>query len=337
MDAGAGGSGDAEPPFRSGDPDVRRRLRHEYRNLIADTQKNRLDLIKPDNTGLTDVLLNADRLFEQVRENNATQEAALDSHLMVLVSTLGKQRAQKLQTDFVVFEPAEFAEKLVTYMKGRQLGTGQNQNQDVNIRAQAWKEMGQKARHCMRRAPAFHFMLGSFDRERRVKPVKQKPDQNALSEKTLGPAVVPKQLQTMTKGHQEVTTEEVEKMLGILRQVTNYTGAGKPDEVEPVSYFEFVVNPHSFSQTVENMFHLAFLVKDGHAEVDLDEDKLPVVIPTQPYIEGQSQQRIEKKQVIVDIDMQQWKEVIKVFNITEPLIPTRAVDPVVNGHDSSPK
>ncbi len=35
-EAGAGGSGD--PPFRSGDPDVRRRLRHEYRNLIADTQ-----------------------------------------------------------------------------------------------------------------------------------------------------------------------------------------------------------------------------------------------------------------------------------------------------------
>jgi hypothetical protein len=32
------------------------------------------------------------------------------------------------------------------------------------------------------------------------------------------------------------------------------------------------MNPDSFSQTVENLFYLAFLVKDGKVALDMDEE-----------------------------------------------------------------
>ena len=33
------------------------------------------------------------------------------------------------------------------------------------------------------------------------------------------------------------------------------------DEVNPVCLFKFIINPHSFGQTIENLFHLSFLVR----------------------------------------------------------------------------
>lgn len=44
-----------------------------------------------------------------------TREAALDSSALVVISQLSRQKAQALHTDFIVFEPAKFAEKLVIF------------------------------------------------------------------------------------------------------------------------------------------------------------------------------------------------------------------------------
>ena len=47
----------------------------------------------------------------------------------------------------------------------------------------------------------------------------------------------------------------------------------------PVDFFELVVNPTSFGHTIENIFHLSFLVKDGLVKIFLNEHELPVVEP----------------------------------------------------------
>jgi non-structural maintenance of chromosomes element 4 len=44
-----------------------------------------------------------------------------------------------------------------------------------------------------------------------------------------------------------------------------------------VSLFEFAINPDSFGQTVENLFYISFLVKDGYVRVDFDDDGLPTI------------------------------------------------------------
>ena len=116
---GGGGSDDFDPHGDPNtDPKERRRIRYEYRELIAETQKNRHDLIKPDSGGLHKALDKADNLFKSVR---LTREAVLDSHFLVLASNLGSQQAQQLQTHLVTFDRDTFVQKLITFMGGRNI------------------------------------------------------------------------------------------------------------------------------------------------------------------------------------------------------------------------
>lgn len=36
-------------------------------------------------------------------------------------------------------------------------------------------------------------------------------------------------------------------------------------------YLEFIVNPDSFAQTVENVFYFSFLVKEGKVAIEIDD------------------------------------------------------------------
>ena len=41
--------------------------------------------------------------------------------------------------------------------------------------------------------------------------------------------------------------------------------------------FDFVINPFSFAQTVENIFYISFLIKEGKFGVQDDDDGLPTL------------------------------------------------------------
>ena len=53
---------------------------------------------------------------------------------------------------------------------------------------------------------------------------------------------------------EEATTKEVDRIYKILKKKTK-------DGRAPICFFNFVINPDFFGQTVENIFHVAFLIK----------------------------------------------------------------------------
>ena len=40
-----------------------------------------------------------------------------------------------------------------------------------------------------------------------------------------------------------------------------------------VNFFKFVVNPESFAQTVENLFYVSFLIRDGKVAYYIEDDE----------------------------------------------------------------
>ena len=57
---------------------------------------------------------------------------------------------------------------------------------------------------------------------------------------------------------------------------------------KPVNFFQFIIDPDSFGQSIENLFHVSFLVKEGKVAISLgDPSQLPHITPLSPKGRGQ--------------------------------------------------
>ena len=115
-----------------------------------------------------------------------------------------------------------------------------------------------------------------------------------------------------------------------------------------VCFFQFAFNPKSFGQTVENIFYLSFLIRDGLLGLATDDEGLltlrklsglqPIFLSAlwilfantlvEDPTESSSPQEIRennivKRQAIYHIDFEVWHEVVTEFDIKECIIPHR--------------
>ncbi|XP_059215473.1 non-structural maintenance of chromosomes element 4 homolog A [Centropristis striata] len=310
-DGGDGGLGPADLHDEDNDPGLRREIRSKYRDLINSVQQNREDMLSPSNNRLTEVLEEANKLFKDVRQ---AREAALDAQLLVVATDLGKEKASQLFAEGTAFDPSAFAEHLLSFMGLNRLEDGEDEQQngaDGYLPQDAWHRVARRAECCFRTAPSFHYMMGSFHAE--PPPPKQRIERQRKAPGKEAKRIMPTQLKKMEGSHQEATEKEVERILGYLKSYY------QDDPTSPISYYEFVINPDSFSRTVENIFHTSFLVRDGLARMYLDDDKLPCIAPVEEgEVEAGGTQ--SRKQCIVSISPKTWKELIDAFDIRDTMI-----------------
>ncbi|KAG0650346.1 Non-structural maintenance of chromosome element 4 [Hyphodiscus hymeniophilus] len=96
-----------------------------------------------------------------------------------------------------------------------------------------------------------------------------------------------------------------------------------------LALFKFVINPRSFGQTIENIFYVSFLIRDGKVGLTTDDRGMPYLEPTVPRTKAQIEEEgAHKHQSVIALDMAQWEELIELFDIKEPMIKHR----VEEGH-----
>ncbi|XP_025774100.1 non-structural maintenance of chromosomes element 4 homolog A [Puma concolor] len=178
----------------------------------------------------------------------------------------------------------------------------------------SWKISGKTAENTFNKTHTFHFLLGSIQGEFPVpKPRSDRPRKGPTTEEK---KTMPDQLSEMEESHQEATEKEVERILGLLQTYF------REDPDTPMSFFDFVVDPHSFPRTVENIFHVSFIIRDGFARIKLDQDRLPIIEPVNinEESEGIDQNTQIRNQGIIALSYRDWEEIVKTFEISEPVI-----------------
>ncbi|CAH6793216.1 non-structural maintenance of chromosomes element 4 homolog A [Phodopus roborovskii] len=291
-----------------------RQIRHQYRALINSVQQNREDILNAGDK-LTEVLEEANTLFNEV---SRAREAVLDAQFLVLASDLGKEKAKQLRSDLSSFDMLRYVETLLTHMGVNPLEaeefTRDEDRTDIELIVyDSWKISGKTAENTFNKTHTFHFLLGSIYGEFPVpKPRTDRPRQPRMIEEQ---RAMPAQLKCMEESHQEATEKEVERILGLLQTYF------REDPDTPMSFFDFVVDPHSFPRTVENIFHVSFIIRDGFARIRLDQDRLPIIEPViNEENEGIEQNTQIRSQGIIALSYRDWEEIVKTFEISEPVI-----------------
>lgn len=93
---------------------------------------------------------------------------------------------------------------------------------------------------------------------------------------------------------------------------------------DKINLFKFIINPNDFAQSVENMFHLSFLIRDGKVALEMEsaepmicksflasDTKLklklaPLDLCSEPT-DVDYQEGLKKQQIVFELDMPTWR------------------------------
>lgn len=294
------------------DIDERRQVRKGLRELNREAADLRQEWLAPGSTGLKDAVVRADTIYHSVRQ---TSDATLDSRLLVTVGDLTHKKTQQvvLGDGAQGIDVDDFVSKCISFMN-RGGENSQPSTQRRRRRADAdddveegleqgdalnWSYFGAKA--CFpsnSRPPVPGFLLGPLSLQKRVRVQTQRrqrlqrqgpvetvrpeelaaADMNQAENQTLRTMCT--QLFTLFSNiyhtgeaavNEETTDDMDDDEIRELQRRNNLGDDGG------VPLFQFAINPKSFGQSIENLFYVSFLIREGKIGVATDSEGIPTL------------------------------------------------------------
>ena len=292
-------------------------LRRHLHKLLHDTKERQHELAS-DPTKLLAQMREANSLI--IRVNRPT-DASLDSEVMNLLAHGGLEIVRKTaQGSMVKYNVDDYVRRLRhRYVEDPELG---GDDEDGVAGPVQWDVLG-KEHFSMwfRPAPASHHMLGPMDAAPAAKRRAGTLGQRRTRRRVSGDGVRPDEtdnLDDILKQSDEAGKEtdrnmiEMWKILGEQPQSKAYM-------------IELCINHDSFSQTIENIFTLSFLVRDGKVSLSKSAEGIVVTkVSSGGASQQQQQQAKERVQFVMTLSMGEWMEWKKRVDRKNALMPHRA-------------
>eukprot|EP01090_Pellita_catalonica_P000989 TRINITY_DN10719_c0_g1_i1.p1 TRINITY_DN10719_c0_g1~~TRINITY_DN10719_c0_g1_i1.p1 ORF type:complete len:278 (+),score=60.69 TRINITY_DN10719_c0_g1_i1:182-1015(+) len=230
---------------------------------------------------------------------------------------LGAEQTNKLHTRFRTYSLTEFVSRIRNLMQGAPIGSQMSMSQQYsdaeeedNVGDMNWAALGKRAFGYFKITPQMNSLYGSLD----IQP-RETRERKRFAKEKLAKKIVPEEVKDTQSRAEMETSRRVEVMKARLNQS------------QKLPFFKFIIDPDSYSRTVENLFHLSFLVKDGQAAVaaekqdDSEDTVMPVVAAEMPPDEGDYVSgKAVKSQCIIRLDHEWYQKMIKDLNVTQSYV-----------------
>ncbi|KAG8525854.1 uncharacterized protein KY384_000614 [Bacidia gigantensis] len=346
----------------------RRALRKDYRDLSRELTDSRSEYLAPGSNGLIQTLNRSNELFHSVKQtSDATLDSRL---LVSTADLSMKRTTQlNLGDNTTGIDIDDFVSKCITFMRrGPALGDSAQSQRRRRMRDDSdeddnagydegdafnWEHLGRQACYPHNvRPPAPGFLLGPLSVQRRVRKATQR---TARSQK-LDPRNATRPEEIQTKDLEQNESSNLKSICDNIRNILWKNSEERvklaEDEIDQdtmsddeqssilqkhglgndggILLFNFVVNPKSFGQTIENLFYVSFLIKDGGVGLGHDGDMMPTLHLAHPRNpKDQREQGVQKHQAVFHLDFETWEDIVEAFKIRKSIIPHRQPDPHV--------
>lgn len=276
---------------------LRRNLRFRYlavKNLLSGERE---DLSEADLDRFKTIINEVESLHQKVqkpREQVADAEALLDITSSFLKSVKAQKNDGVTPSDFIACLQRDF---------GCEHRASSNADGARNLIL--WKDIGLAVSHIFRKGTGCCTMLGPMS-------VEMKKRKSAVRKKHVKPTETarPEELNNTTEEKTD-TDKNMATMFGILRK-------NKRVRLE-----NLVLNRSSFAQTVENLFALSFLVKDGRVEIAANKSGHFVCPRNAPAAEAITSGRVLYHHFVFRFDFKDWKLMLDSVEEGMELMPHR--------------
>lgn len=262
--------------------DHNRELRRGYRDLQQTIQRSKDDLGDFSKDSLQQALGNANLLHEKV---NRPREQAKDSEVFCSLAASGVEQAKKLAAG----AKSRTAKDVIRRLKYRFASEGQADVEE-DPTCYDWLAAGDHCFHLFGCAVGVGCMLGAMAAQPKVRNVAQRQQRTKL-----GVLEKPKEVKNINTEDKQETDRIMEEMYTVLEQH------------QTVGWLELVMNHKDFSQTVENIFTLSFLVRDSKVSFTPDA-ALGMLVHLHKGKKGGSDDSKERVQSMQSYGMEDWKD-----------------------------
>eukprot|EP00088_Acartia_fossae_P006933 TRINITY_DN13209_c0_g1_i1.p1 TRINITY_DN13209_c0_g1~~TRINITY_DN13209_c0_g1_i1.p1 ORF type:complete len:351 (-),score=98.41 TRINITY_DN13209_c0_g1_i1:447-1463(-) len=282
----------------------------QYNEVQVRAEVRRLNLLADPNEKMRPAevrrILNRNEILFSINTDKNPEDAVQDARLIKNLSHIVRKNVEEMSASAMTFQPEEFAQKLCKKLDSKR-------DNVPFITKDMLVKFGFQIKGVMAKSPSLSILNGALQGRPQPKEKKERRQRQKTKDSDLvaTQAVVLTETET-TESHGDKKVVTVLKCLGEIYKQGNR---------QPVNYFQFVIDPKSFSTTVENMFHVSYLVKEGKVDMRMV-DGIPCIKPYKNKDKsGQSREnRNEANQVVVNMSMYQWQRLAGILGDSAPLL-----------------